>query len=67
MIINYLYRNSYEILYIQRSIQLVIITNNNDNNCNKNYDNNNNKIQLLFGHRNNKIINRNIMLIKNKK
>ena len=55
MIINYLCRNSYEIFIIK----LVIITNNNDNNCNKNYDNNNNKIQLLFGHRNNKIIKRN--------
>ena len=40
-------------------MQLVIITNNNYNNCNKNYDNNNNKIQLLFGHRNNQIIKRN--------
>ena len=52
---NYLCRNSYEIFIIQ----LVIITNNNDNNCNKSHNNNNNKIQLLFGHRNNKIINRN--------
>ena len=52
---NYLCRNSYEIFIIQ----LVIITNNNYNNYNKNYDNNNNKIQLLFGHRNNKIIKRN--------
>ena len=40
-------------------MQLVIITNNNYNNYNKNHDNNNNKIQLLFGHTNNKIIKRN--------